>query len=190
MSSLRKLGVGERGGRHQLPDAPRREPGIIGVMWFGSPSQTTEDQARSHGRRAKITDSASRLAVGEITEVAHQRRHPALVGAGETDHVFNLGPLLLAVGDVGFAPLPLAGADVLGVIQHRAAVNPQLLQGPCRKGRNPSASVREARSGESSPSWESLSCMMLRRREESRHYPARVSRGQNLKWQNLRLQVE
>ena len=82
-----------------------------------------ETLCRAAGRIAKVANPANRLTVGKITEVTHQRRHAALVGVGETDHLFNLRPLLLAVGDVQLAPLALADTYVLGVIEYRTAVD-------------------------------------------------------------------
>ena len=96
-------------------------------------------------RSAEIADPAGRLAVGKVAEVTHQSRHAALVGFGIPDHQVDLRPLVFAVGDVGFAPLALAGAYVLGVVhaprRHGSTASPA----PCRTGPDPSASASATR---------------------------------------------
>ena len=78
--------------------------------------------------RAEIADAAALLAVGEVAEVAHQGGHAALVAFGVADHQVHLLLLLLGLRDVGIAPVVVAARDVLGEIDHGAAVNPQLLE--------------------------------------------------------------
>ena len=54
---------------------------------------------------AEIADAAGLAAVRQIAEVAHQGRHAALAGLGVAHHQVELLLLLLALRDVGFAPV-------------------------------------------------------------------------------------
>jgi len=80
-------------------------------------------------RSAEIAYAARLLSVSEIAEVAHQGGHAALVALRVTDHLVDLRPLLLTLGDIGLTPLVAAPAHVLGVVHNGAAMGPQLLQG-------------------------------------------------------------
>ena len=60
--------------------------------------------------------------------MTHQRGHAALVAFSVTDHLLDLRTLLFTLGEVGFAPMALAAADVLGEVQHGATVNPQFFE--------------------------------------------------------------
>ena len=121
----------------QLGMQPSRRFSFAGVQGFQHPEGRRalrrrgwpEGLRRAIGGSAEIADAAIRTSVGQIAEMTHQGRHAALVGSGEADHLLDLRPLLLALGDVGLAPVALAGAHVLGVVHHGPAVDPQLLEG-------------------------------------------------------------
>src|SRR5215472_2037804 len=79
-------------------------------------------------RSTKIADPAGLLPVSKIAEVAHQAGHTALVAISVTDHLIDLRPFLLTLGDIGFAPLVVAAAHVLSVFHQGSAVGPELLE--------------------------------------------------------------
>ena len=83
-------------------------------------------------RSAEIADTAWLLSVREVAKVAHQGGHAALVALRVADHLLDLCPLLLTLGDIGRVPLVVAPAYVIGEIHHGAAVGPQLFDSPVK----------------------------------------------------------
>ncbi len=83
----------------------------------------------THSSGAQKSQNAAGLASsGEIAEMAHHRGHAALVALCESQHEVQLLLLLIALGDIGFAPPVMTARDVLGEVHRGAAVNPELFE--------------------------------------------------------------
>src|SRR5215831_11478950 len=83
---------------------------------------------KSTPRSTKIADPARLLPVRKIAEMAHQGGHTTLVAISVTDHLVDLCPFLLTLGEIGLAPWVVAAAHVLGVVHQGSAVGPELLE--------------------------------------------------------------
>src|ERR1051326_4141860 len=79
-------------------------------------------------RSAEIANAAWPLRIAEVAEMAYQARHAALVRLRVANHQVVLGSFVLALCDVGLAPVVVPAADVLGIIHHRAPVNPKFFE--------------------------------------------------------------
>src|ERR1035437_5580011 len=79
------------------------------------------------GRSTEIACATTVSAVRPIAKMTNQRHHTALIVLREADHLIDLCPLLLSLGDVGRSPCPLTLAHILREVHDRTFMNPKFL---------------------------------------------------------------
>ena len=85
---------------------------------------------RNAGRgRTETANTASFLTVRQVTEVPDQGGHAALIAFGVPQHEVELALLLIDLDKIGIAPAVVAAADVFGVVDLRATMDPEFFQG-------------------------------------------------------------